>query len=275
MKGSPYGLNVKWVNMNRIKDESIWIIDCDKNASHGWKQILNPRDKMRKHIVEIIRNAGYDSKMKLKDMIGEGKWQWPKEWNSAYQNIFSIPVPGLNEGKKDRYMWYTKDDKCVNFLTNRAWKDWREDNAKVDWHKYIWFSNCTPKNSFIIWIAVLGRLTTQERLQKWYHEKQLVKVGVPGLVMPQSLYFLDIHVKGSYIPLDDALAILFKPLWMWVEWFEFGLLKEMYSRAYGKGAFKGEFDNSCDTLSLAVVLVSWYKLFGYLILSEKGQSIRD
>ncbi|GJY20023.1 putative reverse transcriptase domain, reverse transcriptase zinc-binding domain protein [Tanacetum coccineum] len=161
---------VKWTIMNRVKDDGIWAMKCDKNASHGWNQILSLRDKMRAHIIskigdgasiflwhdrwwrpdpitkfipmDVIRNDGFDSKMKLKDMIY-------------------------------RYMWLTKDDKCVNFSTNRAWRDWREDNAKVDWHKFIWFSNCTPKHSFIMWIAILGRLTTQERLQKWYPEKEL------------------------------------------------------------------------------------------------------
>ncbi|GKB34451.1 RNA-directed DNA polymerase, eukaryota, reverse transcriptase zinc-binding domain protein [Tanacetum coccineum] len=31
---------VKWININRIRGESIWAIDCDKNASYGWKQII-------------------------------------------------------------------------------------------------------------------------------------------------------------------------------------------------------------------------------------------
>ncbi|GJS23757.1 ribonuclease H-like domain, reverse transcriptase, RNA-dependent DNA polymerase [Tanacetum coccineum] len=36
-----------------------------------------------------------------------------------------------------------------------------------------WFSNCTPKHSFIMWIAVQGRLATQDRHQKWYPGKQM------------------------------------------------------------------------------------------------------
>ncbi|GJV56857.1 RNA-directed DNA polymerase, eukaryota, reverse transcriptase zinc-binding domain protein [Tanacetum coccineum] len=163
---------VKWTNINRVRGESIWIIDCDKNASQGWKQILKLRDKMRNHIIskigdgssvflwhdkwwgpdlitkfiplEVIRNAGFDSKMKVKDMVHKGK-----------------------------FLWCTKDQKYVSNYTNRVWYDWKIENAKVDWHKVIWFSNCTPKHSFIMWIAILGRLTTQERLQKWYPEKQM------------------------------------------------------------------------------------------------------
>ncbi|GJY46428.1 RNA-directed DNA polymerase, eukaryota, reverse transcriptase zinc-binding domain protein [Tanacetum coccineum] len=142
---------VAWKQICRPKDErglgeSIWTIDCDKNASHGWKQILSLRDKMRNHIVskigdgasvflwhdkwwgpdpitkfiplEVIRNVGLDTKMKLKEMVNDGKWRWPKEWNNAYQNIATIPVPEFDEKKQDT-------------------------------------------------------LSTQERLQKWYPEKQM------------------------------------------------------------------------------------------------------
>ncbi|GKD99349.1 RNA-directed DNA polymerase, eukaryota, reverse transcriptase zinc-binding domain protein, partial [Tanacetum coccineum] len=98
---------VKWINVYKLKGESIWRIDCDKSASHGWKQILSLRGKMRAHIFikagdgsniffwldkwwgpepltnviswESIRKAGYESKMKLKDMISNGKWKWPNE----------------------------------------------------------------------------------------------------------------------------------------------------------------------------------------------------
>ncbi|GKC96784.1 hypothetical protein Tco_1162226, partial [Tanacetum coccineum] len=162
------GLESLWVeriSMNRIRGESIWTIKCDNNASHGWKQILSLRDKMRNHIVskigdgasvflwhdkwwgpdpitkfiplEVIRNVGFDTKMKLKEMVNDGKWRWLKEWNNAYQNIATIPVPEFDEKKQDTYLWYTKDQKVVNYSTNEVWRDWRNEATKVDWHKFI------------------------------------------------------------------------------------------------------------------------------------------
>ena len=43
----------------------------------------------------------------------------------------------------------------------------------VPWSKVVWFSHCTPKHSFILWLAMLGRLATQDRLLKWYPGKQV------------------------------------------------------------------------------------------------------
>nr|GEW03153.1 RNA-directed DNA polymerase, eukaryota, reverse transcriptase zinc-binding domain protein [Tanacetum cinerariifolium] len=119
-----------------LKGESIWNVGCEKNSSYGWKQILSLRDKIRNHVI-------------------------------------SMPVPNLDQGVNNVILWKTKSGQCVNFSTNKAWNDWRITENIVDWCDTICFSNCTPKHSFIMWMAVQGRVTTQERLRKWYPEKQL------------------------------------------------------------------------------------------------------
>ena len=76
------------------------------------------------------------------------------------------------QDSEGRTSWVSANgDKC-NFSTNKAWKDWRVNNAVVPWCDVIWFSQCTPKHSFIVWLAILGRLSTQDRLLKWYPERQ-------------------------------------------------------------------------------------------------------
>ncbi|GJS16025.1 RNA-directed DNA polymerase, eukaryota, reverse transcriptase zinc-binding domain protein [Tanacetum coccineum] len=105
--------------------------------------------------METIRQAGLESNVKLKDMIKNGLWKWPMEWNSTFRYNLPNFVPKLIEGLKDSYLWETNDGKCNNFSTNRAWKD---------------------------------RLTTQERIMKWYLEKQL-KCSLCGM-KPNSLNHL-------------------------------------------------------------------------------------
>ncbi|GJT58325.1 RNA-directed DNA polymerase, eukaryota, reverse transcriptase zinc-binding domain protein [Tanacetum coccineum] len=163
---------VKWVNMNRVKDESIWSINYDKNASHGWNQILNLRDKMRNHIVskisngtsiflwhdkwwgldpitkfipmEVIRNVGFEAKIKLKDMICDGKWKWPVEWNSIYQNITSIPVPCPDS---TNHLFF----EC--FYSKSVWKEMKEKaevtNMPDKWDDIINFMTVRKHNRSI------------------------------------------------------------------------------------------------------------------------------
>ncbi|GJY24381.1 RNA-directed DNA polymerase, eukaryota, reverse transcriptase zinc-binding domain protein [Tanacetum coccineum] len=151
---------VNWISKNRLKGASIWEIDCDNNASSGWKSILGLRDKMRQHIIckvgdgssiflwhdkwwgpeplsklismDVINNEGLDTNAKITDMIrDDNEWNWPTVLKS--NNILkSIPAPKLNNGVKDSFLWKTKEGSIVNFSTNKAWKDWRESDDKID-----------------------------------------------------------------------------------------------------------------------------------------------
>ena len=38
---------------------------------------------------------------------------------------------------------------------------------KVDWHCIVWFKNRIPRHSFILWLTMLNRLSTQKRMIKW------------------------------------------------------------------------------------------------------------
>ncbi|GKA36676.1 RNA-directed DNA polymerase, eukaryota, reverse transcriptase zinc-binding domain protein [Tanacetum coccineum] len=37
--------------------------------------------------IETIRQDGMDPKMKIKDMISNGQWKWPMEWNTTFSHI--------------------------------------------------------------------------------------------------------------------------------------------------------------------------------------------
>lgn len=43
-----------------------------------------------------------------------------------------------------------------------------EDCLKVIWFNHVWFNQCIPRHSFILWIAIKGRLKTKDRLTKWF-----------------------------------------------------------------------------------------------------------
>ncbi|GJW69799.1 hypothetical protein Tco_0126716 [Tanacetum coccineum] len=108
---------VKWINVFRLKGESIWDVDCENNSSYGWKQILSLRDKMRNHST-------------------------------------SVPLPNFDQEVKNVILWKTKAGQCGNFSTNNAWNDWRSSGSIVEWCDSIWFSNYTTKHSFIFWMSV-------------------------------------------------------------------------------------------------------------------------
>lgn len=74
----------------------------------------------------------------------------------------------LENSTNDKVVWVDKKRKEVKFATTRVWKDFREDQPKLKWHSSVWYSQCIPKHSFVVWLAIHERLTTQDRLAQWY-----------------------------------------------------------------------------------------------------------
>ncbi|XP_071705122.1 uncharacterized protein [Rutidosis leptorrhynchoides] len=71
-----------------------------------------------------------------------------------------------------KWVWITNDGKSVPFSTHQVWKDLRVNRAKVSWWHVIWYKGFDPKHAFLLWLAVLDRLNTQERMAKWLPNKQ-------------------------------------------------------------------------------------------------------
>ncbi|GJY48200.1 RNA-directed DNA polymerase, eukaryota, reverse transcriptase zinc-binding domain protein [Tanacetum coccineum] len=64
------------------------------------------------------------------DMIKDGEWIWPQEWG--------------------------------------VWNNMKVEYPKVEWHKVVWFSQCIPRHTFVMWLVLHDRFQTQERMARWY-----------------------------------------------------------------------------------------------------------
>ncbi|XP_071729356.1 uncharacterized protein [Rutidosis leptorrhynchoides] len=69
------------------------------------------------------------------------------------------------------YWWKTNASKLKPYCTSTVWKDMRPNVPKINWHHMVWFPQVTLKHAFIIWLALKGRLSTQDRLMLWYPQE--------------------------------------------------------------------------------------------------------
>ena len=70
--------------------------------------------------------------------------------------------------EEDMSLWKNEDGRYKKiFSTRETWKMIREKYQFCDWYKAVWFKYATPKFSFILWIAMNGRLSTGERMRGW------------------------------------------------------------------------------------------------------------
>ncbi|GJR62664.1 probable L-cysteine desulfhydrase, chloroplastic [Tanacetum coccineum] len=185
---------VQWVNRVKLKGRSIWDIDIDVNDSWGWKKLMELRNKIKPHVFHnfgsgkntsvwydrwhqcgplsncITRREIYDARFKdnncVADLIKNGRWKWPKEWWEKFPMLKSINVPCLTD-KSDQVVWIRNNGKSDKFAIRDVWLDLRTQFPKVDWHHIVWFSQCNPRHSFILWLALQKRLQTHDVLSKW------------------------------------------------------------------------------------------------------------
>ncbi|GJR10310.1 uncharacterized mitochondrial protein-like protein [Tanacetum coccineum] len=53
------------------------------------------------------------------------------------------------------------------YSTKTVWRDMDCDNPKVIWRHLIWFAQCIPRHSFVLWMAIQNRLMTRDRVVVW------------------------------------------------------------------------------------------------------------
>nr|GEW26937.1 hypothetical protein [Tanacetum cinerariifolium] len=191
---------VKWIHVFKLKGRCFWEVPCHGNMTRGWRKILQLHPLIREfvwyrigdglkasawfdswcHLKPISRivssrdiyRAGYDLDTKVNELIVNGLWGWPNEWFSKYPLLCSITPPILSN-THDRF-------------------------EVVTWHDVVWFSNYVPRFSFILWIAIHGRLKTQDMIRHWDiwdHMKALADISNVMGDYKDAVEFLSSHVK--------------------------------------------------------------------------------
>ncbi|GJW20329.1 Myb-related protein 2-like protein [Tanacetum coccineum] len=123
---------VKWVNTVKLKGKSIWEAESTDNDSHGWKELMKIKDKIKPYVLFKVGNGKsiyvwhdkwcdvgpldkfiqvrdiYDARMSnldcLADAISDGRWKWADEWSKRYPMLNQIVVPSLSMDE-DRAQW--------------------------------------------------------------------------------------------------------------------------------------------------------------------------
>ncbi|GJT20143.1 RNA-directed DNA polymerase, eukaryota, reverse transcriptase zinc-binding domain protein [Tanacetum coccineum] len=191
----------KWVNVVRLKGKSIWDVVADKSDSWGWKTMLKTRDTVRKHVWYKVGNGKstsvlydkwceygplsdfiskrdiYEARIKdnvvITDMMDGDRWKWPVEWLTKFPVLRSIAPPKLQSGKEDEILWINNQSQRVQFSTSQAWETLKEELPVVHWRHVVWYSQLIPRHAFILWLAIQGKLLTQDRMEKWQNVADL------------------------------------------------------------------------------------------------------
>ena len=106
----------------------------------------------------VIYDAGLPRNVTVASIINDNMWHWPVE-NSPDLLVLKKDTLGLSynpDGNQDSIHWLPSPSGHFSICT--AWDHIRQVKAPVPWKHIVWFSRNLPKASFILWLAIKGRL---------------------------------------------------------------------------------------------------------------------
>ncbi|KAL2237571.1 UNVERIFIED_CONTAM: hypothetical protein Sindi_0948800 [Sesamum indicum] len=160
---------VQWLYQDRLHERSIWTIR-EHGGSWGWRKILRLRPFLRAivdyqigngdrffvwqdpwhHLGPLIerfpqgpRHLRLEESAKLSLVISAGEWQWPTTLT-------------LN----DRVVWRCDEGQPT---TQALYRLFTHPEPKVGWSSLLLGSLKIPRHSFILWLAILGKLPTTDK----------------------------------------------------------------------------------------------------------------
>lgn len=145
-----------YVQIGNGKDTSMWF--------DNWHQ-LGPLSYVLSH--REIACAGFNIRDKVSDVIVNNDWSWPVDWLRLIPQLGEFPIPKLSREKKDVVLWMNWKRDAVPFSVNQVSSSLICHEPKVVWFDLVWFQNRIPSHCFILRLAILERLRTQDRMNKW------------------------------------------------------------------------------------------------------------
>ncbi|GKA46438.1 RNA-directed DNA polymerase, eukaryota, reverse transcriptase zinc-binding domain protein [Tanacetum coccineum] len=173
------------------------------------RNILKLRDKVRHHIYYKLGN-------------GKSVSAWYDNWSiegplckfisakEIYDARLSSDFPSLTDDACDGVVWVTRAGHETRFVTRTVWQDMCCTGNKVIWKSMIWFPQSIPRHSFVLWMAVQGRLMTQDKIVIWKpNEDMECALCKQCLDSDEHLFFLCSYTNVVWEEMQKMLEIKF------------------------------------------------------------------
>ncbi|KAG5404212.1 hypothetical protein IGI04_010331 [Brassica rapa subsp. trilocularis] len=104
----------------------------------------------------------------LANLNRSGNWLLPRARSEAMIQVqVALTTMVLQEGIEDSYEWIVEGVASGKYKTSQVYWELKGEEAKVPWTKVVWTKRGIPKHSFLVWLVVLNRCPTRDRLLAW------------------------------------------------------------------------------------------------------------
>ncbi|KAL0295720.1 UNVERIFIED_CONTAM: hypothetical protein Sangu_3187900 [Sesamum angustifolium] len=176
---------VSWISRYKLRHGTLWAAN-DKEGSWTWKKLLKLRHQLIKGIQFRVGDGtefklwldpwhpagalihryphgplvtGIPLDSPLSTVITEGNWNWPSEYHIDVNEIIT-KLPAIHSGTNDTIIWNSSSG---NYSAKDAYDVFSEVSNSVEWASLFHGPFHTPRHKFILWLAILERLSTLDK----------------------------------------------------------------------------------------------------------------
>ncbi|KAK2658718.1 hypothetical protein Ddye_005251 [Dipteronia dyeriana] len=114
----------------------------------------------------VIYDSGLSINAKVNAIVLDDNWRWPAAISIDLAEIQSrMPSYNPNSALDDRILWLPSSNGIYSAAS--AMESLRTPHPLVSWYKIVWFLQNIPMMGFILWLAIKGRLSTLDRVQRY------------------------------------------------------------------------------------------------------------
>lgn len=109
---------------------------------------------------QLLLNSGIPAEALLSSIIHDYSWQLPRRLlsNDHFSRLFiNAPSPSDNDDRIFCAATYIR-----NLKASVIWDSIRHRSAAVPWYNIVWHKHHIPRYSFILWLAILKKLLTND-----------------------------------------------------------------------------------------------------------------
>ncbi|KAL0295423.1 UNVERIFIED_CONTAM: putative ribonuclease H protein [Sesamum calycinum] len=148
---------VKWITHTHLRHKSVWTVDL-KGGSWGWRKLLRLRSALIPYIEFKIgpSRTNIPKETKLSAVLVDGEWSWPPIMDLECIEILHL-LPTIHNGN-DSILW-----RGGEFNTKVVYDIFRIPGPIVGWYPLLLGPCKIPRYSFVLWLAILEKLSTMDK----------------------------------------------------------------------------------------------------------------
>ncbi|XP_071708301.1 uncharacterized protein [Rutidosis leptorrhynchoides] len=148
-----------------------------------WQSVFILPQATIKEIEALMRGELISDRFIAQIGDGSSTFAWYDIWSDvgylanfiSYRDIHLAGFSGKTKhmvmptlcNSSDIIKWRNYEGDLQEFSVDAVWNSIRIRHNPVDWYHIVWFGNCIPRHSFMVWLLMGEKLKTQDKLQAW------------------------------------------------------------------------------------------------------------